>query len=270
MIQIVVYPIITVVLLWLFMRWFERANVWMPSRNFVATPEDIGLDYEDVFFDTTDGVCLHGWYIPHETPAASLLFCHGNAGNVSYRLESIRQFHSLGLNVFIFDYRGYGKSRGRPSERGTYIDAQAAFAWLSRRGPERPIVLFGRSLGAAVAVDLAVSVEASALICESGFTSVPDMGRELFPFLPVRWFCTIQYDSLAKIPNVHMPVLVIHAREDTLIPYRHGERLYRAAPEPKTMLTIHGDHNDGFITSEAMYLRGINSFLEEQVLKNES
>lgn len=251
--------------LYLFFRWFERSNIWMPRRDFAATPDVVRLAYEDVSLQTADGLRLHGWYLPHEEGSASLLFCHGNAGNISHRTESLRQLHSLGLNVFIFDYRGYGRSEGRPSEKGTYQDALAAYDWLQGRCPDLPIILFGRSLGAAVAIELAAQGKGAALIAESGFTSVPALGQELFPVLPVKWLVRTRYDSLAKIPQVKIPVLVIHSREDEIVPFHHGDALFEAAPGPKQFLEIHGGHNDGYVLSETEYLRGIQAFLDAYV-----
>ncbi len=253
--------------LYLFFRWFERTNVWIPRSTFVAQPATVGLKHEDVYFETSDGVRLHGWYIPAKEAVASMLFMHGNGGNLSYRVESLRQFHSINLNVFIFDYRGYGKSGGWLSEQGTYIDAQAAYEWLKNKTTELPIILFGRSLGGAIAADLGTKVEADALIVESCFSSIPDIGAEIFPILPVRWISAIQYDAKNKIKNVNMPVLVVHSRDDTLIPYHHGKTIYENAPEPKKMMNIQGGHNEGYLLSEEKYLEGIHSFLDQHVFK---
>lgn len=258
------------VALYFFFRWFERSNIWMPWRDFIATPDVVGLAYEDVALQTADGLRLHGWYLPHAEAVAALLFCHGNAGNVSHRTESLRQLHSLGLNVFLFDYRGYGRSEGRPTEEGTYQDALAAYDWLQGRCPELPILLFGRSLGAAVAIDLAARCKGTALIAESGFTSVPAIGQELFPILPVKWLVRTQYDSLEKMQHVKIPVLVIHSREDEIVPFHHGENLYAAAPGPKQFLEIRGGHNDGYVLSEPEYLRGIQSFMDIYLKKGPS
>ncbi|RJP34245.1 MAG: alpha/beta hydrolase [Candidatus Omnitrophota bacterium] len=247
----------------LFLRWFEKANIWIPTKHIVGDLVEIGIRYETIFFNTKDHIRLHGWYVPADAPIASLLFCHGNGGNITYRVDSLRQFHSIGLNTFIFDYRGYGKSEGKLSEKGTYTDAAAAFEWLQNRNPDLPLILFGRSLGAAIAIDLAMNVKANALICESGFTSIADRGQELFPFLPVRLINTIRYDSIAKIPSITIPLLVIHSVDDEIIPIHHGQKLFDAAPEPKEFLTIHGGHNDGFFLSETEYLQGIAEFLKK-------
>ncbi len=263
--KIMLYLILVPLFFYLFFRWFERANVWIPTRGFIADPTAVDIDYEEVFFETEDNIRLHGWYVPAKEPVASLLFCHGNGGNISYRIDSLKQFHSIHLNTFIFDYRGYGKSEGRLSEAGTYLDAQAAFQWLENHTPQLPLVIFGRSLGAAIAIDVATKTNASALICESAFTSVPAIGRELFPFLPVRLLCTIHYDALSKIKTVVIPVLIIHSPTDEIIPFHHSRELYEAVSRPKQFLEIQGGHNDGFLLSETEYLASITSFLNEHL-----
>lgn len=258
------------ILIYLVLRWFERSNIWMPTRTFYGTPEVVDLPYEDVYFDTVDGVRLNGWYVPSEKPVAAMLFCHGNGGNISYRTESLRQFNQLRLNVFLFDYRGYGKSHGWLTEEGTYRDAMAAYQWLKKKDPDFPIILFGRSLGANIAATLATNVEAAALIYESGFNSIQDMGAELFPYLPIRWIAKYKYNGLQKIKNVKMPILVIHSPEDEIVPYNHGKKLFEAAPEPKRFMDISGSHNDGFIASEEAYLRGIHDFIEEMIVNGKN
>lgn len=236
-----------------------------PSRALEATPESAGLAYESVDFSTDDGVRLHGWFLPGPAAArATLLFCHGNAGNISHRLDSLKIFHDLGLSVLIFDYRGYGESDGRPSEAGTYRDAEAAWRYLTdQRGiaPEN-IVIFGRSLGAAVAAHLAAAHKPKALILESGFTSAPDLAAEIYWFLPVRWLLRLRYDAAAYLKQVRAPVLIVHSRDDEIIPFRHGRALFAAANEPKELLQIRGDHNQGFLISGRAYIDGIDAFLK--------
>lgn len=253
---------ILIVALWWALRAFERTNIYIPSRTLEAKPTDIGLQYEDVELITEDGVSLHAWFVRSDRPIATLVFCHGNAGNISHRLDSIRLFHELNLNVLIFDYRGYGRSDGRPSEEGTYRDAQAAYAYAKSTGG--PVVIFGRSLGGAVAIDLASRAnDAAALIVESSFTSTVAVGKEIYPFLPISWMTTIRYDSISKIPRVRCPVLVIHSPDDDIIPYHHGRELFNAAPEPKCFLDISGDHNTGFTDSGSAYPDGIRRFLAD-------
>lgn len=236
----------------------------VPTRELTATPARIGLGYESVTLSTDDGVRLGAWFIPHPAPRATLLFFHGNAGNLSHRLESIRLFHELGLAVFIIDYRGYGESEGRPTEAGTYLDAMAAWRYLvdARKIPPRDIVIFGRSLGGAIAAELASRTRPGALIVESSFTSVPNMAARLYPWLPVRWISRYRYDTQGALEAVACPVLVIHSREDEIIPFTEGEKLYAHAREPKRFLELRGDHGDGFLVSREVYMRGIDEFLK--------
>jgi fermentation-respiration switch protein FrsA (DUF1100 family) len=235
----------------------------VPGRTLTTTPASVGMDYEDVFIETTDRVTLHGWFIPGESEQV-LLFFHGNAGNISHRLESIRQFHDLGLTLLIIDYRGYGKSGGRTTEQGLYRDADAAWRYLTEDRDFVPsdIVVFGRSLGASVAARLAAQHQPLALIVESSFTSVPDIAQELYPWLPVRWLSRLKHATRDYIQDVRCPVLVVHSRDDEIIPFHHGEAIFSAANEPRTLLSIRGTHNDAFIRDERAYISGLQSFLE--------
>jgi len=235
----------------------------MPSREIEATPGDIGLEFEALTLTTRDDEQLDAWFIPADPARGVVLFCHGNAGNISHRLVSIQLFHELGLSVLIFDYRGYGQSTGKPTEKGTYRDADAAWDYLvEQRGiPAEHIILFGRSLGASIAADLATRQSAAGLILESGFTSVPDIAAKLYPWLPVRWFSRYQYDTRKKLANIHSPVLIAHSRDDEIILYSNGERLFEAANEPKQFLQLRGGHNDGFFVSGKDYTQGLDSFL---------
>ena len=240
----------------------------MPGRDIQITPEAIGLEYEDISLTTTDGEQLHGWFVPHPSARATLLFAHGNAGNISHRLDSIRMFHGLGLNVFIFDYRGYGLSSGSTTEQGTYHDVDAAWHYLLEErglGPES-VVLFGRSLGAAVIADLAARTRPGAVILESAFTSVPDMAARIYPWLPVRWLASYRYDNAAKIREISVPILVIHSRDDEIIPFEQGEQLFAAANEPKQMLELSGGHNDGFHVSRDEYRPVVEAFIHKSLV----
>lgn len=236
----------------------------MPGRELTATPARLGLEYTDVQLVTDDAVRLHGWWVRAPRARGTLLFFHGNAGNISHRLDSIQLFSELGLDVLIIDYRGYGRSDGTPSERGTYRDALAAWNWLTheRKVPPERILLFGRSLGAAVAVDLALKVRSAGLIVESAFTSVPDLAGEIYPFLPVRQMSRYQYDSLSKIGRIAQPLLLVHSRDDELIGFRHGQRLFEAASQPKEFVQIRGGHNDGFLLSAEDYRHPLRVFLD--------
>ena len=242
----------------------------MAGRNLVATPADIGLDYQDVKFISEDKVRLHGWFIPHNKAKGTLLFFHGNAGNISHRLDSIAIFHRLELNVFIFDYRGYGQSEGKPTEKGTYRDAEAAWLYLTRtrNTSAKQIIIFGRSLGAAIGAWLAGRHTPAALIIESGFTSVPAMGQRLYPFLPVRWLSRFSYNTKKYVKTITCPVLVAHSRDDEIIPFEESLEIFAAAPEPKQFLEMRGGHNDGFIISDESYLKGLDSFIKKTGSEN--
>ena len=241
--------------------------IYFPEGTLAATPETAGLSYESVSFRTDDGVVLSGWFVPAEPCIGVVLFCHGNAGNMSHRLESIQLFHRLKLSTFIFDYRGYGSSEGRPSERGTYLDALAAWDYLKNRRAcaSGDIVVFGRSLGAAIAARLAEERDPGALIIESAFTSITDLGAELYPFLPVRLLSRYRYETIRYLGHVRCPVLVVHSPSDEIIPFRHGRRLFDAAKPPKAFLEISGSHNDGFLVSGDAYVEGIKNFLSSYI-----
>jgi hypothetical protein len=234
----------------------------VPGRTLDRTPADIGAYYTDVSIRTSDGVRLHGWYVPGNSDRV-LLFFHGNAGNISHRLESIRQFLQLGLSVLIIDYRGYGQSDGRTSEQGIYRDAEAAWQYLveTNATPAGRIVLFGRSLGASAAAYLAARHRPLALVVESSFTSVPDIAGEYYPWLPVRWLSRLRHPTEDFVRQVACPVLVIHSRDDEIVPFRHGEAIFAAAGEPKALLELRGTHNDAFLRDERNYLAGLGAFL---------
>lgn len=236
-----------------------------PSRRITAEPTDIGLSFENISLRTEDDVRLHGWFVPGASSKA-VLFLHGNAGNISHRLDSIRLFHDLGLNVLIFDYRGYGQSEGTPSEQGTYLDAHAAWQWLTEKRGFEPssIVIFGRSLGGAIAAWLATHERPGALIVESSFTSVPDMGQRLYPWLPVRWLARFDYPTRRYVAEASCPVLIVHSSDDDIIPFEHGQAIYESAGEPKAFLELKGGHNDGFFVSRG-YSGGLEAFLEQHL-----
>ncbi len=206
-----------------------------------------GLSFEDAWFDSADGTRLHGWYVPHEDPRAVVLFCHGNAGNVTHRTDTLRTLHEgVGVAVLCFDYRGYGRSQGSPNEQGMYADARAARAWLAKRAgvAEGEIVLMGRSLGGAVAVELAAGDEAKGLVLENTFSSVPDVAASFYPWLPVRLLIRNRFDAASKIQKYHGPLLQSHSEADEIVGYAHGRKLFEAANEPKQFITLHGvGHN---------------------------
>jgi len=246
---------------------FQSRYVYYPERVLLADPSSVGLDFEGVHFEAADGEKLSGWFIPSDSARGVILFCHGNAGNISHRLESIQIFHRLGLAVFIFDYRGYGQSEGRPTEQGTYKDAEAAWRYLieTRQVDPSQVIVFGRSLGGAVASWLAQSHRPGALILESTFTSIPDIAATLYPYLPVRFLLRFQYDTAEYLGGIDCPVLIVHSRDDEIMPFSHGRQLFEMAREPKEFLEIYGTHNEGFITSGKHYEQGLNAFILEHV-----
>ncbi len=226
----------------------ENSLIFFPARYPEGDWRPAGLEFEDVFFQSGEGTPLHGWYVPCKTPRGVVLFCHGNAGNITHREEIIRRLRDVsGVTVFIFDYRGYGRSEGKPSGQGVLDDARVARAWLARREgiAEDRLILMGESLGGAVAVDLAAEKGARGLILESTFTSLADVGAYHYPWLPVRVFLRTRLDSLGKIKNYRGPLFQSHGDADTIVPFKFGRALFDAANEPKQWITAAGaDHND--------------------------
>jgi len=225
---------------------FQRHFIYFPSRKLEALPSDVGLRFERVTLRTADGVQLSAWYVPRQGATVTFLLCHGNAGNISHRVPKMHILHELGFNVLALDYRGYGQSDGQPDEQGLYHDARAAWDYLTQaKGEEsRRIVLFGESLGGAVAIDLATRVMPLALVVESTFTSLADVGKKHYPLLPVRWVIGDQYRSIDKIGAVKCPVLILHGEEDELVPVAMAQALLAAAPEPKKLILTPGGHNE--------------------------
>lgn len=254
----------------LYLRWREPALIFYPEREFDDAPDRHDWAFADVWLTAADGVRLHGWFLPAPAAAgaapATILFFHGNAGNISHRFDKLAILRELGVNVLIIDYRGYGRSDGRPGETGTYLDAQAAYDHLrtARNCDPRRILLYGESLGAAIAVDLATRVPVGGVILEEPFTSIADVGQGLFPFLPVRWLVRHKYDSLAKISRLNAPLLLFHSRQDEFFSIRHAERLLAAAPDPKQLIELQGGHNDAFLVSRDVYEEGLREFLSRR------
>lgn len=250
----------------LWLRHAETRLIYFPERGIETTPRQLGLDYQEIWLNTRDGVKINGWFMPSRHPNGfTLLLLHGNAGNISHRLEKYAVLLDLGADVLAIDYRGYGKSGGQPDEAGTYLDADAAYRYLAEQrniAPQR-IVLYGESLGTAVAVDLASRVENGGVILEEGFTSVPDAAREMYPWLPLRWLLRTQYRSLDKIGRIHAPLLIFHSRDDEFFSLRHAQRLLAAATPPKRLVELDGGHNDAFLVSKTLYRSALQRFFGE-------
>ena len=227
-----------------------------------------GLPLEDVWFQTEDGVRLFGWYLSAPASTAVLLWCHGNAGNIVHRLDNLARLHRIGVSVFLFDYRGYGRSQGRPSEEGLYRDAQAAYGHLTQaRGiPSKRLVVLGRSLGAAVATQLASIRPAAGLILESAFPSVEAVARHYYFGLPVHWLLGSRFPLEERLKDVHVPVLVIHGALDEIIPFELGQRVFEAANKPKEFYAIpNADHNNVYIVGGNSYFERLKRFIDEVV-----
>lgn len=237
--------------------------IFFPTRAYDATPADVGLAFEEVMLPAANGERVAAWFVKTEDARGAVLFCHGNAGNISHRIDTIRILAGLGLDVLIFDYEGYGKSTGSPSEAAMYRDVLAAYDFLvtEKQVAPRRIIAFGRSLGAGAATWIAAEREVAGLVIESTFTSLPDLGRELYPFFVIRPFVRHRLDNAERIARVHSPILVAHSRTDEIVPYSHGRRLFELANEPKTFVELIGDHNGGYQRTGRDYSDALDRFL---------
>jgi hypothetical protein len=272
-INLLIAAAVAYALMILFVFLYQPRLVYFPQveRELTATPRAAGLDYEDVTLTTADNVKLHGWWVPSRNARGTILLMHGNAGNISHRLGYLTMFNRLGYSVLLFDYRGYGKSGGHPDEEGTYRDADAAWLHLTatRNVAARDIVMVAESLGGGVATWLALKYPPRALVLASTFRSVPDLGAQIYPWLPVRLLARITYDNLGRIAKVDAPVLIAHSRDDDVIPFAHGEALFAAAREPKQMLVLAGGHNDGFLFTRDAWIAAVGAFLDRIAIKKD-
>jgi len=246
---------------------FQSRFVYMPPREILWTPREAHIDYEDLELTTADGGTINAWFVPDDGARGTLIFCHGNAENIGGLQDYIEFYRTFGVNVLVFDYRGYGNSSGKPSEKATYEDVLACWKYLTeKRGmPPEKIVVYGRSLGGAVAAWLAARERPRALILESAFTSVPDVAAAALPFLPVRLLAHIRYETKDYIRRVKCPVLVMHGPSDEVIPFEHGKSLFEIANEPKRFVEMKGFHNDSPWTRGEEFRNAVDEFLSARL-----
>ncbi|SEP63540.1 alpha/beta hydrolase [Nitrosomonas ureae] len=241
--------------------------VFFPDKQLSSTPAMFGLDYSSVSIATADGETLHGWWVPARDAKGTVLFFHGNAGNISHRINYLTMFMRLGYNTLLFDYRGYGQSSGTPSESGTYLDAQAAWQHLIETqmiAPEQ-MILFGESLGGPIAAWLAARENPGLLVLASTFTSVSDLATQIYPFLPVRWISRFEYNTLESLQSVTCPVFIAHSPQDEIVPFQHSQRLFQTVSGPKQFLTLQGGHNNGFIFMQPAWQKALGTFMDEHL-----
>ena len=239
--------------------------IYFPDTELIDTPASVGYDFEDVWLTTGDGETIHGWLVPAKNSGGVVLIFHGNAGNISHRMLTLRIFHEMDLTCMIIDYRGYGRSSGSPDEAGTYRDADAAWTYLTERYKPEEIVIFGRSLGGAVAANLASRVAPAGLILESTFASAPAMARDMLPMFWLGPFLQYEYNTLELIDQIDCPLLVIHSPDDEIIPYAQGQSVFHAAKEPKQFLQLQGPHNSGFLHSLPTYTPTLKAFIKKAI-----
>lgn len=255
---------IALALIVIYLRFIEKRTIFYPTKEIECSPQELNLDFEEVFFKTQDNITLNGWFVSAKEGNVSytILFCHGNAGNISHRIEKLKFFSDLGYSVFIFDYRGYGKSEGRPSEKGMYLDCKGGYDYLisSRKISAEQIIGYGESLGGAAIVDLASGNKLRALIIDSTFTSAKDMVKVIYPFMPP-WIFSSRFNSLDKIKFINVPKLIIHSINDEIVPFKLGKKLFDSASSPKEFLEIRGEHNSCFYESEDILREKISDFL---------
>lgn len=250
---------------------FQSHLVFYPGigREVTLSPQSYGLRYESVEIRTADGETLHAWWVPADGARGVVLLFHGNAGNISHRLDYLLMFNRLRYTTLIVDYRGYGRSTGTPSEEGTYRDAEAAWDYVrhGRLAQPQDVVIAGESLGAAVGTWLARKVGPRAVLLFSTFTSVNDLGAQVYWFLPVRLLSRIGYDNLENLKHIRAPVFIAHSRDDDIVPYSHGRKLFAAANEPKAFVEMRGGHNDGFIFVRPEWVAQLAAFLDKHAAK---
>src|SRR3989338_1230824 len=251
-------------LIFAYVKYLEYKGIYYHVKEILIYPSSAGMSFKDIYITTEDNVRINGWFISNPKAKYTLLFFHGNAGNIGDRIDKLQLLYKAGLNIFIIGYRGFGKSQGRPSEPGFYRDAFAAYDYLLNTigiDPDQ-IILYGESLGSAIAVNLAFHRKVKALILEGAFSCGRDMAVKIYPFLP-RFIFSNSFDSLTKIKEINAPKLFIHSRDDEIVPFNLAKKLYNHARGPKEFLEIEGDHNSAFLSSRRLYVSSISAFIEK-------
>jgi len=263
--KILIRVIIYLMIFRIYFLFLEQRNLYYPNKEIENTPDKWAIGYEDINFPTPDGKSLNGWFIPADGATVTILYCHGNGGNISHRIHKILFFHEMGFNVFVFDYRGYGRSKGFPTEGGIYKDTLAAYDYLvSRDDVNRDkLVVYGKSLGGAIATELCTKREASALILESALASVEMRAKEMFPYLPMKLLTWQKYDALKKVKSITIPKLITHGQDDQVISFGHGLALFNNAAEPKKFIPFSGGHNEDVYTTSDEFKAELTKFLKD-------
>lgn len=265
----IIIPVALYVFLASLLSLFQARIIFLPGKTIFMTPDEAGMEYDNLFIEVQSGVSINAWYIPADDAKGTVLFCHGNAGTMSHRVETAAIFHSLGMNVMLFDYCGYGRSASlRPSEMQTYRDAEAVRKYLveKRQVSAGKLIIVGRSMGGPVAAKLAKDHSPALCIMESTFTSIPDMARYRFPFFPTKWLVSIKYPTLEYIKAVHVPVLIVHSHDDEIIPFQMGRELFASAKEPKYFLELSGGHNETYFECIDKYRGKLDETIRKYLL----
>jgi fermentation-respiration switch protein FrsA (DUF1100 family) len=263
-IHILIILVIVYVLTGVLLYFAQPFITYFPSKKIFSTPAQIGLKFEQVNLVTSDNVRISAWYVPAANSEYTVIYCHGNGGNLSYYLNIVAFLNGLNLNCLAFDYRGYGDSEGKPTEEGTYLDAEAAYNWLvndKNISPDK-IIIFGWSLGGSIAAHLAAKADCAALVLDSAFTNYADIAQKHFFFLPVKLFAKYNYSTIDYVKSVHCPVMVIHSRDDEIAPFRFGRKLFEEAGEPKKFVETASRHNDAFAENFGIYKKAWQEFLQ--------
>ncbi len=260
--RLATYILAVIFVIYAYIKYIEARGIFYPVKQVEFTPKVINAAFDDVYIKTEDNITLNGWFIPCDNSKYTLIFLHGNAGNIGNRLDKINLLRETGVNIFIIDYRGYGRSKGQPNEFGFYCDAKTAYEYLvnERKITPRQIILYGESLGGAVAINLAAKSEVKAIILEGAFSSGKDMAKIIFPFFPGFFFAD-KFNSLKKINSIKAAKLFIHTKEDEIVPFNLAKKLFDSAPEPKIFAELNGSHNEAFLSSEDKYIPVIKSFI---------